>query len=180
MDFAPPRLYAARHKVRLGSTRRMRSAFPCAAPPRPFHPAPLGIMSTEHFIAGKDAPLATDAGPLQEYLRVGELKTQRAPAAGDAAAIREGDGGGRRFARLDAARRRVYRCSESRLELGATDDYRGAPESRYGADPLRRAEVQPDRCERFSGIAAPGPQLAGGAMHRNPPAAHDKPHPQTA
>lgn len=137
-------------------------------------------MSTEHFIAGKDAPLAADAGPLREYLRVGELKTQRAPAAGDAAAIREGDGGGRRFARLDAARRRVYRCSESRLELGAADDHRAAPESRYGADPLRRAEVQPDRCERFSGIAAPGPQLAGGAMHRNPPAAHDKPHPKTA
>lgn len=137
-------------------------------------------MSTEHFIAGKDAPLAADAGPLREDLRVGELKTQRAPAAGDAAAIREGDGGGRRFARLDAARRRVYRCSESRLELGAADDHRAALESRYGADPLRRAEVQPDRCERFSGIAAPGPGLAGGVMHRKPPAAHDKPHPQTA
>lgn len=137
-------------------------------------------MSTEHFIAGKDAPLAADAGPRRENLRVGELKTQRAPAAGDAEAIREGGDGVRRFARLDAARRRVYRCSESRLELNAADDHRAAPESRYGADPLRRTEAQPDRRKRFSGIAAPGPLLAGCAMHRKPPAAHDKPHPQTA
>jgi ribosomal protein S12 methylthiotransferase accessory factor len=127
--------------------------------------------------------LAPDAGSFWDDLRVGELKTLLALATGNEEATREGCYWIRHFAQIDADRGRIYRCIESLLKLcdsGDYEPYRDALASLYGETALRRAEALFLRAERFFGIAAPGRELSGLAMHQRLLDAYAKVHGQSA
>ncbi|MBK1681778.1 30S ribosomal protein S12 methylthiotransferase accessory factor YcaO [Rhodocyclus tenuis] len=139
--------------------------------------------------------LAVDAGSFWEDLRVGELKTLLALAIGDVAAIREGCDWVRHFGQIDAGRRRVYQCIETLLglALGAVEDassvveedgeyaesytefalptpadwapWRVALLPMFGAATLAQAEAMLAGERRAFGIAAPGEDFAGCALH---------------
>lgn len=110
--------------------------------------------------------LAPDAGTLWHDLRVGELKLLLALSIGDDEAIREGCQWVRGFAQLDPARRKVYRCIETLLEMTDPDSYRDSLLSLYGAETLDTAQAMLDGELRFFGLAAPGLDLAGCEMHQ--------------
>lgn len=93
--------------------------------------------------------LAIPVGTPWKELRVGELKTLLALAIGDDQATREGCDWIRQYQEMNPARRLVYRCIESLLNLEDTDDYRRALNLLYGADTVRQAESLLDRRDRF-------------------------------
>lgn len=107
-------------------------------------------------------------------LRIGELKTLLALAIGDIDAIREGCDWIHQYKQMDPARRLVYRCIESLLQLDEVDDYRRAMTLMYSAATLRQAEALLDRSERFFGLPLLGPDMEGSAMHRTLLLAYDK------
>lgn len=112
--------------------------------------------------------LAPDPGSFWEDVRLGELKTLLALAIGDEDATREGCHWVRHFGQIAPERQRIYRCIENLLNLSDTDDFetwRAALESLYGAATLNRAKALLMREERFFGIASPGLELNGCAMH---------------
>lgn len=110
--------------------------------------------------------LAPDAGTLWADLRVGELKTMLALAVGDTEAILEGCEWVRQFEQLDAARRRVYRCIATLLEMDDPDIYEAALVALYGDDTLDLASDLIDGEIRFFGIPSPGLDLACCEMHQ--------------
>ena len=110
--------------------------------------------------------LAPDAGSIWADLRVGELKTMLALAAGDIEAIREGCEWVRQFAQLDAGRRRTYRCIETLLEMEDPDAHEAALVGLYGDETLDRATDLIDGDLRFFGLQSPGPNLDGCVMHQ--------------
>lgn len=110
--------------------------------------------------------LAPDAGSLWADLRVGELKTMLALAAGDREAVREGCEWVRRFEQLDATRRRTYQCIETLLDLDDPDAYEGALVSLYGDETLDLASDLIDGEQRFFGLRSPGMDLAGCDLHQ--------------
>ncbi len=112
--------------------------------------------------------LAPDAGSLWEDLRVSELKTLLALAAGDDEAVREGCDWILHFGQIDAARLRVYRCLDHLLQLGDEDDvdrYHEALTGLFDAYTLERASALLARRERFFGIDAPGSTFRGCVLH---------------
>ena len=120
--------------------------------------------------------LAPDAGSLWADLRVGELKTLLALAAGDSDAVREGCEWVRQFAQLDGERRRVYRCIATLLEMPDPDACEEALVSLYGDATLDLATDLIDGEVRFFGLASPGSQLAGCDLHQRLLAEYDKAH----
>ncbi len=118
--------------------------------------------------------LAAEADSFWADLRVGELKTLLALACGDEEAIREGCEWLRHFEQIDPARRQVYRCIETLLELGGADSHRGALEHLYGKSTLASAEAMLRREERCFGIEAPGLALKGCNLHQALLAAYAK------
>lgn len=114
--------------------------------------------------------LAADPGTFWDDLRVGELKTLLALAAGDEAATREGCDWLRHFAQLAPERLIVYRCVATLLELFDSGEdelaYRQALAELYGEPALKRAEAHLMRAERFFGMTGPGRDFAGSAAHR--------------
>ncbi len=118
--------------------------------------------------------LAPDPGTPWEDLRLGELKTLLALAAGDQEAIREGCDWVRHFGQINEARRRVYRCVETLLELDGGARYREALRALYGADALQQAQALLDGERHFFGIGAPGMSLAGCDLHQRLLAAYEK------
>ncbi|MBC7514196.1 MAG: YcaO-like family protein [Herminiimonas sp.] len=118
--------------------------------------------------------LAIPVGTAWKELRIGELKTLLALAIGDEEAVREGcdwiDG----YAQMQPARRLVYRCIESLLDLDDVEGYRRALTLLYGAETVRQAEALLSREERFFGLCALGPDMEGSAMHQTLLAAYDK------
>ncbi len=127
--------------------------------------------------------LAPDAGSFWEDLRVGELKTLLALASGNEEATREGCDWIHYFAQINPDRRRIYRCIESLLKLfdsGEYEPYRTVLESLYGTTALGTAEALLLREQRFFGIAAPGNDLTGFAMHHRLLEAYAKVHRQCA
>lgn len=110
--------------------------------------------------------LAPDAGSLWADLRVGELKTMLALAAGDREAVRDGCEWVRRFEQLDATRRRTYQCIETLLDLDDPDAYEGALVSLYGDETLDLASDLIDGELRFFGLRSPGMDLAGCDLHQ--------------
>ena len=118
--------------------------------------------------------LAIPVGTAWKELRIGELKALLALAIGDQDAVREGcdwiDG----YAQMQPARRLVYRCIESLLDLDGVEDHRRALTLLYGAQTLRQAEALLAREERFFGLCALGPDMEGSAMHQTLLAAYDK------
>ena len=120
--------------------------------------------------------LAPDAGSLWEDMRIGELKTLLALAAGDADATIEGCDWVRQFAQLDEKRKLVYRCIETLLNLDDSTPYRVALTSLYGAETLQQARALLKGELRFFGLHAPGREMKGCNMHQRLLAAYGKLH----
>ncbi|MES2743696.1 MAG: 30S ribosomal protein S12 methylthiotransferase accessory factor YcaO [Pseudomonadota bacterium] len=118
--------------------------------------------------------LAIPLGTPWKQLRIGELKTLLALAVGDRDAILEGCDWIHHFKDLNPARRLVYRCIESMLNVDEVDNYRRAMVLLYGAEAVRQAEALIARRERFFDLAPLGPDMEGSAMHQTLLAAYDK------
>lgn len=118
--------------------------------------------------------LAIPLGTPWKQLRVGELKTLLALAVGDEEAILEGCDWIHHFKDLAPARRLVYRCIESILNVDDVDNFRRSMTLLYGADTVRQAEALLDRSERFFGLDTLGADMEGSAMHQTLLAAYDK------
>lgn len=118
--------------------------------------------------------LAIPLGTAWKQLRVGELKTLLALAAGDTEAIREGCDWIHHYQQLEPARRLVYRCIESLMNLEDIDNHRRALGLLYGTATLRQAEALLDRSERFFGLDTLGEDMQGSPMHQTLLAAYDK------
>jgi ribosomal protein S12 methylthiotransferase accessory factor len=118
--------------------------------------------------------LAIPLGTPWKQLRIGELKTLLALAVADEEAILEGCDWIHHFKDLAPARRLVYRCVESILNVDDVDNYRRAMVLLYGADTVRQAEALLDRSERFLGLETLGADMQGSAMHQTLLAAYDK------
>lgn len=121
--------------------------------------------------------LAPDAGSLWADLRVGELKTLLGLAAGDMDAVREGCEWIRQFDQLDAQRRRTYQCIATLLEMEDPNVYEDALVALYGETTLDLATDLIDGEVRFFGLASPGLELAGCALHQSLLAEYAKAHP---
>ena len=107
-------------------------------------------------------------------LRIGELKTLLALAIGDEDATLEGCDWIHHFQEMNPARRLVYRCIESLINLEDTANYRRSLELLYGKETVRQAEALLNRSERFFGLESLGPDMEGSAMHQTLLAAYDK------
>ncbi|MHB1428383.1 MAG: 30S ribosomal protein S12 methylthiotransferase accessory factor YcaO [Rhodocyclaceae bacterium] len=119
--------------------------------------------------------LAADPGTLWEDLRVGELKTLLALACGDGEAIREGLEWIIHFEQLNDARRSVYRCIDTLLQLDdGARNCNDALELLFDAETLATAQALLDGSQRFFAIAAPGDKLNGCGMHQRLLAAYAK------
>ena len=107
-------------------------------------------------------------------LRVGELKTLLALAIGDAEATKEGCDWIRQYREMNPARRLVYRCIESLLNLEDTASHRRALNLLYSEETVRQAQALIDGSDRFFGLMALGPDMEGSAMHATLLKAYDK------
>lgn len=110
--------------------------------------------------------LAPDAGSLWADLRVGELKTLLALAAGEMDAAREGCEWIRQFEQLDAARRRTYQCIATLLDMEDPNRFEDALVSLYGEETLDQATDLIDGDLRFFGLPSPGMNLDGCDLHQ--------------
>jgi ribosomal protein S12 methylthiotransferase accessory factor len=118
--------------------------------------------------------LAIPVDTAWKELRIGELKTLLALAVGDEEATREGCDWIHHFQEMNPARRLVYRCIESLMNLDGADDYRRALDLLYGAETVRQAGALLDRSERFFGLDKLGADMEGSQMHQTLLAAYDK------
>lgn len=118
--------------------------------------------------------LAPDPGSAWEALRVGELKTLLALAAGDGDAIVEGCEWIRHFGQLDPERLRVYRCVEDVVGLDGDEAYSRSLQLLYGEATLNLALDLLNGEQRFFGFSALGADFEGSAAHRQLLAAYAK------
>ena len=122
--------------------------------------------------------LAADPGTPWQWLRLGELKTLLALAAGDIDEALEGCGWVIQMAQLAEPRTRVYRCIEALIRLENPAPFEASLNLLYGADAVQQAHklVHPDDYpnERFFGLGTLGPNFEGSAMHTQLLAAYDK------
>ncbi|MFM9972758.1 MAG: 30S ribosomal protein S12 methylthiotransferase accessory factor YcaO [Burkholderiales bacterium] len=118
--------------------------------------------------------LAIPVGTNWKQLRIGELKTLLALAIGDEEATREGCDWIHHYAQLEPARRLVYRCIESLMNLDDVENQRRALTLLYGKETLRQAEALLTREERFFGLETLGADMQGSAMHQTLLLAYDK------
>jgi ribosomal protein S12 methylthiotransferase accessory factor len=118
--------------------------------------------------------LAIPVGTVWKDLRIGELKTLLALAIGDEEATREGCDWIHHYAQMPPARRLVYRCIESLMNLDDVDNYRRSLNLLYGVETVRQAAALLDRSEKFFGLDALGADMQGSAMHQTLLAAYDK------
>ena len=118
--------------------------------------------------------LAIPLGTPWKQLRIGELKTLLALAVGNEEAVLEGCDWIHHFNDLAPARRLVYRCVASMLNVDDVSDYRRAMELMYGVETVRQAAALLDRSERFFGLDDLGPNFEASAMHQTLLAAYDK------
>ena len=118
--------------------------------------------------------LAIPVDTVWKELRIGELKTLLALAIGDEDATREGCDWIHHFQEMKPARRLVYRCIESLMNLGKVADYRRSLDLLYGEETVRQAEALLNRSERFFGLETLGPDMEGSPMHQTLLAAYDK------
>ena len=118
--------------------------------------------------------LAIPLGTVWKELRVGELKTLLALAVGDEEATREGCDWIRHYQQMNAARRLVYRCIESLMNLDDADNYGRSLNLLYGVETVRQAQALLNRSERFFGLDILGADMEGSPMHRSLLVAYDK------
>lgn len=121
-------------------------------------------------ILGVAIPLDT----VWKELRIGELKTLLALAIGDENATREGCDWIHHFQEMKPARRLVYRCIESLMNLEDTSNYRRSLDLLYGRQTVRQAQALLDRSEKFFGLETLGADMQGSATHTTLLAAYDK------
>ena len=118
--------------------------------------------------------LAIPADTVWKELRVGELKTLLALAIGDEDATREGCDWIHHYQQMIPARRLVYRCIESLMNLEDAGNYRRSLNLLYGEKTVRQALALLDRSERFFGLDTLGADMEGSQMHQTLLAAYDK------
>ena len=118
--------------------------------------------------------LAVPLGSVWKELRIGELKTLLALAIGDEDATRDGCDWIRHYQQLNPARRLVYRCIESLLDLDEVDNYRRSLNLLYGEQTVRQAQAVLSRNERFFGLETLGEDMQGSPMHQSLLVAYDK------
>jgi ribosomal protein S12 methylthiotransferase accessory factor len=118
--------------------------------------------------------LAVPLGSVWKELRIGELKTLLALAIGDEDATRDGCDWIRHYQQLNPARRLVYRCIESLLDLDDVDNYRRSLNLLYGEQTVRQAQALLSRHERFFGLDTLGDDMQGSPMHQTLLLAYDK------
>ena len=118
--------------------------------------------------------LAIPLGTPWKQLRIGELKTLLSLAVADEDGILEGCDWIHHFKDLAPARRLVYRCIESMVNVEDVDNYRRSMVLLYGAETVRQAEALLERSERFFGLETLGADMQGSAMHQTLLAAYDK------
>ena len=109
--------------------------------------------------------LAADAGTTWVDLRVGEIKTLLALAAGDTDAALDGTAWISQFGQLSEARSRVYRCIDSILQLEDSAPYEANLALLYGDETLTKAHALINRTEQFFGLNHLGPNMEGSVMH---------------
>ncbi len=110
--------------------------------------------------------LAADPGSLWRELRIGELKTLLALAAGDQEAILQGCDWIRQFEHIPAERQRVYRCIATLMNMEGAERYQPGLSLLYGTGTLARAQALIDGSERFFGLGSPGLTMDGCDMHQ--------------
>lgn len=119
--------------------------------------------------------LAADPGTLWDDLRIGELKALLALACGDVEAIREGLDWIDYFEQIDPARRQVYRCIDTLLQL---EENAVAGANALGllfdAATLTSAQALLAGKQRLFDAASPGTNFDASAMHRRLLAAYEK------
>ena len=118
--------------------------------------------------------LAIPNGSTWKELRIGELKTLLALAIGDVEAALEGCDWIHHYKQMNPARRLVYRCIETLLNLEDTEPYLHALDLMFGLDTLRQAQALISAQERFFGLDTLGVDMEGSPMHTNLLAAYDK------
>jgi ribosomal protein S12 methylthiotransferase accessory factor len=118
--------------------------------------------------------LAADAGTAWVDLRVGELKTLLALAAGDADAAIDGCEWIQQFGQLNEERARVYRCVSNILQLEDSQAYEANLELMFSKAALKQAKALIARDEQFFGLNTLGPNMEGSQMHRQLLAAYAK------
>jgi len=118
--------------------------------------------------------LAIPLGTVWKQLRIGELKTLLSLAIGDEEATREGCDWIHHYAQMEPARRLVYRCIESLMNLGDITGHRRALDLMYGAGTVTQAQRLLERSEKFFGLDTLGGDMQGSAMHQTLLAAYDK------
>ncbi|MBC7786801.1 MAG: YcaO-like family protein [Methylophilaceae bacterium] len=124
--------------------------------------------------------LAADAGTLWEDMRVAELKTLLALAAGDTDATLEGCDWIAQFGQLNAKRKLVYNCVSTLLQLEDSKKFNASLISLYGENTLKQAQALINGENRFFGLDSPGLNLEGCNMHQRLLAAYNKMHKQPA
>ena len=118
--------------------------------------------------------LATPNGSAWKELRIGELKTLLALAIGDIDAALEGCDWIHHYKQMNPARRLVYRCVETLLNLEDTGPFIGALTLMFGAQTMRQAQALIQGKEKFFGLEALGVDMEGSPMHQTLLAAYDK------
>jgi len=124
--------------------------------------------------------LCADAGTTWVDLRVGELKTLAALAAGDTDNILDGCAWIAQFNELPPARAKVYRCIanlvqiEEELENGNTALFEANLTLMYGKETLSQAQRLVNREEQYFGLGNLGANMEGSKMHQQLLAAYGK------
>ncbi len=118
--------------------------------------------------------LAIPVGTVWKELRIGELKTLLALAIGDTDAVLEGCDWIHHYKQMNPARRLVYRCIESILNLEDAKPYMRPLTLMFGAETVRQALALIDRSEKFFGLDTLGEDMEGSAMHQTLLQAYDK------
>ena len=118
--------------------------------------------------------LATPNGSTWKELRIGELKTLLALAVGDTDAAIEGCDWIHHYKQMNPARRLVYRCVETLLNLEDSGPYHHALTLMFGEQTMRQAQDLISGKERFFGLDPLGVDMEGSAMHQTLLAAYDK------
>ena len=75
---------------------------------------------------------------------------------------------------MEPARRLVYRCIESMMNLEDVDNHRRSLTLLFGDETVRQARALLERSERFFGLDTLGADMEGSEMHQTLLAAYDK------
>jgi ribosomal protein S12 methylthiotransferase accessory factor len=118
--------------------------------------------------------LAADAGTAWADLRVGEMKTLLALAAGDTDAAIDGCIWIGQFGQLGEERARVYRCIQNMLQLEDVAHYDANLRLMFGDATLSQAYALVNREQQFFGLNTLGPNMEGSTMHTRLLGAYDK------